>query len=77
MLETAKLILTFIPLLIEILKAIEATNPKPGLGEAKQEAAISILNELVPAAKDVGDSVKRLIGILVRFFNATGLFEKS
>ncbi len=77
MLETAKLILTFIPLLIEILKAIEAANPKPGLGEAKQEAAISILNELVPVAKDVGDSVKRLIDILVRFFNATGLFEKA
>lgn len=77
MLETAKLILTFIPLLIEVLKAVEAANPNPGLGEAKQEAAISILNELVPAAKDVGDSVKRLIGILVRFFNATGLFEKA
>lgn len=77
MLETARLILTFAPLLIEILKVIEAANPKPGLGEAKQEAAISILNELVPAAKGVGDSVKRLIGILVRFFNATRLFEKA
>ena len=75
--ETAKLMLSLLPLLIEVLKAIEEANPKPGLGEAKQEAAISILNELVPAAKDVGDSVRRLIGILVRFFNLTGLFEKA
>ena len=77
MLDTAKLILGFLPLLIEVLKAVEDANPGSGLGEAKQEAAISILNELVPAAKDVGDSVKRLIGILVRFFNVTGLFEKA
>lgn len=75
MLETAKLILSVIPLLIEVLKLVEMVDPSPGLGAVKQEAAIDILNELVPATKEVGDSIKRLIAILVRLFNSTGVFK--
>ena len=70
------LILKLLPLIIEVVKAIEAAIPGASQGEAKLamvrgalEVADSSINETLP-------SIEKVIALVVAIFNKTGTFSK-
>lgn len=75
MLETAKLIVGVLPLLIELIKAVETAIPDQGTGAAKLAAVRDMLNALVPAVDTVWPAVETIVAALVKLFNATGAFK--
>lgn len=77
MLETAKLIVGLLPLLIELVKAIEAAIPQQGAGAAKLTAVRDMLTALVPAVDTMWPAVETIVAALVKLFNATGVFKRD
>lgn len=77
--ETARLIISLLPLLIQVIKAVEEAIPGQGKGEAKLAAVRSMLEAASEAAGNTVDEFERLwpaiqrtIGALVDAFNKAG-----
>lgn len=76
MLETIRLILTILPLIINLTKELEKQFPESGLGKMK----ISLILDSVTAVIGSSDSSLRIIQLVtdavVKVFNASGVFKK-
>lgn len=76
MLETIRLILTILPLIVNLAKELEAQFPESGLGKMK----LSLILESVRAV--IGDSesslkvVQIVTDAVVKVFNSFGVFKK-
>jgi hypothetical protein len=75
--QTFLLILQIVPLLIEIIKAVESLIPKPGEGLSKWEAVKAILQEAVPKIEPVLPQIEKIVSIIVGIANKTGVFQKG
>lgn len=68
---------------LEAAPAIEKALPQSGQGSAKLQLLMEILRGVVEAAKDgvswddAAPLASRIIGAVVTFFNATGVFRKG
>lgn len=83
-LEILKLVLSLVPMLIEIIKAIEEAIPGQGKGEAKLaavramlEAAYGVASGSVGTFESIWPAIAGTVGALVNLFNTTGIFRKS
>lgn len=81
--QTLRLILTLLPLIIEAVRAIEAALPDGGKGEAKLalvrqsiEAGYSVATDAVGAFETVWPAIERTVSAVVTLFNASGTFRK-
>lgn len=70
------MIIKLIPVIIELLKAIEAAIPEQGQGAAKLQAVRQILELTDSSIKEVWPMVQGVIEVLVKTFNTTGVFKK-
>lgn len=70
------LVLKLIPLIIEVIKAIEAAIPGQGQGEAKLAAVRGILETADSTFNNSIPFIENIIKILVDLFNKTGTFNK-
>lgn len=66
-----------IPLMIEVIKAIEAAIPGQGQGEAKLAAVRGILETTDDTLNNSIPIIEKVISILVDLFNKTGAFNKA
>lgn len=79
-----KLIITYLPLIIELIKTIEKQFPEAGLGKFKLETIRGMLEASFDAAGDFNDKfddvwpvLEKTITKVVSFMNAAGLFKKA
>jgi len=79
----ARLIISLIPMTMELIKAIEEAIPGRGKGEEKLGLVRDVLEEMFEPVQGVVDTFEALwtkmspvIGIIVKRFNNTGTFEK-
>lgn len=70
------LIAKLIPVIIEIMKAIEAAIPGEGQGEKKLAAVRGILELSVDGFNQLWPSLEKVIKLLVDVFNSTAVFKK-
>lgn len=70
------MIIKLIPVIIELLKAIEAAIPEQGQGTAKLQAVRQILELTDSSIKEAWPMVQGVIEVLVKTFNTTGVFKK-
>lgn len=70
------MIIKLIPVIIELLKAIEAAIPEQGQGTAKLAAVRQILELTDSSIKEAWPMVQGVIEVLVKTFNTTGVFKK-
>ncbi len=75
MLETARLIVGLLPILMDMIKTIEIAIPEKGEGTAKLAAVREMLIALVPAVQAAWPAVELVINALVKLFNAVGTFQ--
>lgn len=82
--EIVRLIAQLLPMVIEIIKAVESQVPESGKGQEK----LALVRELLQVAYDAGDDVdqafdevwptlKRVIDSVVSAFNRLGIFTKA
>ena len=70
------LVIKLIPVIIELLKTIEAAIPEQGQGAAKLQAVRQILELTDSSIKEAWPMVQGVIEVLVKTFNTTGVFKK-
>ena len=75
-LTTASSLLQLLPAIIAAIKAIEEAIPGQGQGEAKLAAIREILESVSGQATTLWPFIEKAIGVLVAFFNRTGVFAK-
>ena len=70
------LIAKLIPVIIEIIKAIEEAIPGQGQGEKKLAAVRGILESTVEGFNNLWPNVEKIIPVIVSALNAAGVFKK-
>ena len=70
------MIVKLLPVIIEVIKAIEASIPGQGKGEQKLAAVREILELADSNIVQFWPTVEKVIGVLVKMFNNTGEFAK-
>lgn len=68
-------ILQLIPAIIQVIKAIEDAIPGNGQGEQKLAMVREILVSVDASTKEILPSLEKVIGILVKTFNAVGAWK--
>lgn len=83
-LQTIKLILGLLPLIIDTVKAIEAALPQAGQGAAKLalvretlQAGFQVATDSVATFEQVWPAIERVIGSVVGLFNRAGVFQRG
>lgn len=76
MLETIKLILQLVPIILELVKAIETQIPEGGQGKAKLEFIETVLTQAYPQITNIWGMVEKIISSAVALYNTTGVFKK-
>lgn len=83
-LQVIKTVLALLPVIIEVVKAIEAAIPGSGQGKAKLEAVRQILEassavagEAVGQFATLWPALQAAIGAVVTLFNSTGVFKQG
>jgi len=75
--QTIGIVLSLIPALIQAIKAIEEAIPGEGKGEMKLAAIRQIIETVYGQAFTLWPTLKSVVDILVKTFNATGVFQSS
>lgn len=70
--EKALLLFKLLPIIIQVIKAVEEAIPGKGQGEAKLAAVREMLELVYEKTDDFWPEISKLIGVLVKMFNATG-----
>ncbi|KON79412.1 hypothetical protein PA01_12795 [Azoarcus sp. PA01] len=83
-LQTLKLILSLLPLILEVVRAIEDALPAGGNGAAKLallrqtiEAAYSTVTGATVAFEQLWPALERTVAAVVSLYNATGVFKQA
>ena len=79
----AKALMALLPIMIELVKVVEAQFPQAGQGAAKLAMVRQMLEAAVTAGSDIGVSfddiwpkLQGVVGSIVAVFNTTGAFKK-
>lgn len=77
-----KIIITYLPLIIQLVKTVETQFPDAGLGKVKLDAVRGMLEATFEQAQDFNDKfddiwpvLEKTIGKVVTFLNVTGIFK--
>ena len=82
MIETARAVILWLPILISAIKAIEEAIPGEGKGEQKLAAVRGILEGITAATGSANFAalwpmLEGVAKVLVTAFNATGIFSRG
>ena len=77
MLSTIKLILQIIPIILEIIKAVESQIPESGMGKEKLQFIKDVLMSTIPQVEEILGVVEKIVSSAVTLYNSTGVFKKS
>lgn len=79
-----KIIITYLPMIIELIKTVEKEFPEAGLGKMKLDTVRTMLETAFDAAADFNDKfddiwpvLEKTIGKVVSFMNVTGMFKTT
>lgn len=82
-LQTIKLILSLLPMILDVVRAIETALPDGGQGAAKLalvrqtiEAGYSVATDTVGTFEALWPALEKTIGAVVTLFNAAGAFKR-
>lgn len=74
---TIGIVLNLVPSIIAAIRAIEEAIPGEGQGEKKLAAVREIIETVHGQALSLWPVLEKVIGVLVKTFNATGAFRKG
>lgn len=69
-------LLKLVPILFDIIKAVEAALPESGKGKEKLQLVREVLQGLFGDLTDMWPKIEKVITTIVTFLNAMGVFRK-
>ena len=75
--KTLLLVIQLIPVVINLIRAIEEAIPEAGFGAKKLKAVKEILQTSYDGITEIWPIVEKIIVIVVNMFNKTGKFSSS
>lgn len=76
MIETIKLVLSILPLIIDLTKKLEQQFPESGLGKMKLSLVIEAIKNTLGDSKDIIPVIEKVTSAVVSVFNTFGIFKK-
>lgn len=73
--ETLKIVLNILPMLIQVIKAVEDAIPGQGKGEQKLALVRGVLEAVDSGVMGIWPVLEKVIASIVSVFNKTGTFE--
>lgn len=77
MIQNIRLLIQIIPLILEIVKMVDAAVPESGKGKEKLEYVRDVLETTEPEIKNIWSQVEFIINRTVSLYKVTGIFRKS
>ena len=81
--QIMKLVVMLLPMIVEIVRAVETAMPEKGQGAAKLEAVrvmvesvYKVASDSMPAFEQVWAAAQGIVAATVSLYNATGVFKK-
>lgn len=81
--QTIRLILSLLPMILEVVRAIEAALPEGGNGAAKLalvrqaiEAGYSVATDTAASFEAMWPAIEKTVGAVVALFNTVGTFRR-
>jgi len=71
------LVLQIVPAIIAVVKALEEAAGQAGIGKEKLATVRQILEVAYDGVSEIWPYVEKIIGVVVGFFNAVGVFKKA
>jgi len=76
MLQTLKVILELLPIIIRTVKDLEALFPESGYGKLKLSLIVTTLQQVQTISDEFIPYVESIINVVVKIFNSFGIFDK-
>ena len=76
MLETIRLILTILPLIINLTKDLEGLFPESGLGKMKASLILESIKSVVGDSESSIRVIQTVTDSVIKVFNTFGVFKK-
>lgn len=73
---TITTVLSLIPTILDIIKAVEAQIPETGKGKEKLEFVKNVLTTVYPQVVEIWGMVEKIVTASVNLYNATRSFQK-
>lgn len=70
-------ILSIIPSIIEVIKMVEELLPESGKGAQKLALVKDIIGAVYEDIMDSWESIEKVVGVIVSWLNAMGIFKKD
>lgn len=76
MLETIKIILNLLPVVIQVIRQLEDLFPESGQGKMKFQLVIQAIQTTQVVGTNMLPIVEKLVDVVVGIFNQFGIFKK-
>lgn len=76
MLETIKIILSLLPIIIDVIKQLESIFPESGKGTMKFDLIIKSIQAVYETSDKTMGIIEKMIPTIVDIFNKFGVFKK-
>jgi hypothetical protein len=77
MIQTLKLIVQVLPIILEMTKQIEDAIPERGNGKEKLSFVRDVFEHAMPEVMHIWGHVEFIVSRVVNLYNAVGIFHKS
>lgn len=77
MLETVKIILNLLPLVIQVVQQLEALFPEGGQGKMKFELVVKSIQSVYDVSDKTLPIIEKMIDDVVSILNQFGVFKKA
>lgn len=74
-LETIRMVITLLPMLIQAIKAVEEALPGAGKGAAKLAIIRGVIESADSAMTNLWPVLENVVAVIVATFNKTGVFS--
>ena len=74
--KTLITILQLLPVIIDVVKALETAIPVPGAGKEKLDTILGVVSDVAGNASELIPVITATIARVVSLFNRTGVFAK-
>ena len=77
MLETVKIILNLLPLVIQVVQQLEALFPEGSQGKMKFELVVKSIQSVYDVSDKTLPIIEKMIDVVVSILNQFGVFKKA
>lgn len=76
MLETIRLVLSLLPIVIQVIRQLEELFPESNRGTMKLDLIVRTIQEVYETSDKAIPIIEKMVNVIVDIFNKFGIFKK-